>query len=64
MATLEGCQNQNFGRPGLVFKGPVWSGILTPRDMDQDQDQFILIPRSQKTGLDGLKLVYVGFLQS
>ena len=45
---MEICPNQSISRGisrsidivnHIVFKGPVQSSLLAPRDMDQDQDQ-------------------------
>ena len=42
----------HHGEFKLVFKGPVRSGLSTPRAVDRDQDRSTSVQRPQKTGLD------------
>ena len=44
----------------VVFKSPVQSGLLNPRDKDQDRNWLTIKGSSQKTGQDRLKPVFCG----
>jgi hypothetical protein len=46
-----------------VFKSPVRSGILTLRDMDQDQDRSMINIKDIKTGLFRSEPVQTGFFE-
>ena len=48
----------------LVFKGPVQSGLSTPRAVDRDRDRSTSVQGPQKTAQNRRKPVLIGLLQS